>query len=638
MIGGTPAGIAFAVRAAREGARVLLVNHTNHLGGMLANGLGVWDTRYERKRAPIYDEVRQAIFDHYRETYGATSQQCADAQPGATGHSNGKFEPHVAETILTRLVRQEAGIEVVLNHYPAAVERTGATIKSVTFANQEGTGRFRATAQVFADCSYEADSFPLAGIPYRVGREARSEFGETHAGVIFMQSVETAPTLDDARKAEAQSALRLRHFGGFQVRRGESTGESDSNVQAMNYRVMLTKDPIRRRPVARPAHYEPAQLRTLEFGAEVAGIPNGKLCLNRPQLPGPHNAYVEGDWRARRAIMDAHWETALAMLWFRQNDSSVPEEERRRWREYGLAGDEFADHHHRPHEIYVREGRRLCGRYLLTQADTLPAAGLARPPLHADSIAFTEWYVDSHACTPRRVSGSLPEGKVMLHQETFPGQVPLRALLPEGVDNLLVPVNLSATHVAWNTVRLEPTWMHIAEAAAHAAVQALEQRVAPAAIDVDALRQTLAQRGVLLAFFNDLESAPNDEVAAAAQYFATRGFFPDYNARLEMPLDQGTSEIWLRATTGSGELDPMVVARAVMAASTRGGPPLSHAEFAERSSPQASAPARPGAVRLPWCSTRRCPGSARTPAGSPRFRRCQECAVSASRGTRGPRL
>ena len=422
MIGGTPAGIAFAVRAAREGARVLLVNHTNHLGGMLANGLGVWDTRYERKRAPIYDEVRQAIFDHYRETYGATSQQCADAQPGATGHSNGKFEPHVAETILTRLVRQEAGIEVVLNHYPAAVERTGATIKSVTFANQEGTGRFRATAQVFADCSYEADSFPLAGIPYRVGREARSEFGETHAGVIFMQSVETAPTLDDARKAEAQSALRLRHFGGFQVRRGESTGESDSNVQAMNYRVMLTKDPIRRRPVARPAHYEPAQLRTLEFGAEVAGIPNGKLCLNRPQLPGPHNAYVEGDWRARRAIMDAHWETALAMLWFRQNDSSVPEEERRRWREYGLAGDEFADHHHRPHEIYVREGRRLCGRYLLTQADTLPAAGLARPPLHADSIAFTEWYVDSHACTPRRVSGSLPEGKVMLHQETFPGQ------------------------------------------------------------------------------------------------------------------------------------------------------------------------------------------------------------------------
>lgn len=596
VIGGTPAGIVFALRVAREGARVLLVNHTNHLGGMLANGLGVWDTRYERKRAPIYDEVREAIFRHYRETYGANSQQYADARPGLTGHSNGKFEPLVAENILTSLVQQEAGIEVVLNHYPTNVERTGATITSVTFSNRDGTGGFRATAQVFADCSYEADCLPLAGIAYRVGREARSEFDEPHAGVIFMQSVETAATVDQAQTADAQSTLRLRHFGGFQVRSGESTGESDANVQAINYRVILTNDPVRCRIVARPAHYDSERLRALEFGAEVRGIPNGKLCLNRPQLLGPHNAYVEGNWKVRREIMDAHWEMAMAMLWFRQNDSSVPEQERRRWREYGLAGDEFTDHDHRPHEIYLREGRRLRGRYILTQADTQPAAGLARPPLHADSIAFTEWYVDSHACTPRLVSGSLQEGKIMLHQETFPGQVPFRALMPEGVDNLLVPVNLSTTHVAWNTVRLEPTLMHIAEAAAYAAVQALHQHVAPAAIDVEALRQTLAQRGVMLAFFNDLESAPDDDMTAAAQYFVTRGFFPDYNAQLEIPLDQGTAEIWLRAATGSEEIDPMIVARAVMAASARCRPPLSHADFAKRTSSPASEPARPGVI------------------------------------------
>jgi len=230
----------------------------------------------------------------------------------------------------------------------------------------------------------------------------------------------------------------------------------------------------------------------------------------------------------------------------------------------------------------VREGRRLHGRVMLTQADTTPAGGIARPPLHADSIGFTEWYVDSHACTRRRVEGSLEEGKIMLHQETFPGQVPLRALLPEGVDNLIVPVNLSATHVAWNTVRLEATWLHLAEAAAFAAVQALRTGQPLPEIDCALLQQTLAWRGVQLAFFNDLESAPGDETVAAAQYFSTRGFFPGYDARLDEPLDGGTAREWLRVGLApQPPTDPLTVARAVAAAAARGEPPLRQSAFPE---------------------------------------------------------
>jgi len=623
VVGGTPAGIAFAVRVAREGVRVLFVHHTGHLGGMLANGLGVWDSRYDRKRAPIYDEVRAAIIAHYHDTYGPDSSQYRDAQPGPNGHTNGRFEPHVAERILTALVACETRITVVLQHYPVAVERHGPTIASVMFASVQGPTRFRATARVFADCSYEADTFPLAGIAYRVGRESREEFGEPHAGEIFMQPADAPPDATAARLAAAHAALRLRPFPGYQVRLPESTGRADGNVQALNYRVILTSDPARRRPVPRPPHLDREFLATLEFGSEIEAIPNQKLGLNRPQLLGPHNAYVEGDWSVRRQVMDAHWEAALALLWFKQHDPSVSEKERHRWREYGLAADEFTDHGHRPYEIYVREGRRLQGRAMLTEADTTPADGMARPPLHADSIGFTEWYIDSHACTRRRVEGSLEEGKVMLHQETFPGQVPLRALLPEGVENLIVPVNLSATHVAWNTVRLEATWMHLAESAAFAACQAWRAGQPIAALDRTELLQTLAARGVQLTFFNDLESAPGDDTVAAAQYFSTCGFFPDYDARLAAPLDGGTAREWLRVGLATlPPTDPLAVARAIAAAAARGEPPLGRSALprfepsTEAHSPavnaSASAVTRGEALRALWQLVR-----SRRPAAGP---------------------
>lgn len=541
----TPGGIAMAVRAAREGLSVVLVNHHAHLGGILSSGLGVWDTLWEGNRAPIYDEAREAIFEHYRTTYGEKSPQYRDALPGKSGHTNGKFEARVAEKILTRLVEKEKNITVLRGYYPTEVKRDGALLTTVTFHELNGTSEKSVSAKVFADCSYEGDLAAVAKVPYRVGRESREEFNETHAGVVYMESVKDAPTDEIARAKKLHAELKLRQFKGLQqIKKPMSTGEADGNVQAFNYRTMLSSDPANRMAVERPTDYDAEKLKLLEHGSIVAPIPNVKRGWNRPQLVGMQTDYVEADWAGRRNVMDAHWNATMGLLYFLQNDPSVEAERQKSWREFGLAKDEFTDNGNRPYEFYVREARRITGRYIFTQHDAMLAQGLDRAPVHEDSIGATEWYLDTHACTPRHIPGALEEGKMMLDVETFPGQVPYRAILPQGVDNLLVPVCLSATHVAWGTIRLEPTWMNVAESAGYAAALAVQQGIAPAQLDPEVLLRRLVAKKVMVSFFNDVDVAADDERIAAAQYFATKGFFADYNARLDAPLKESTRRVW----------------------------------------------------------------------------------------------
>ncbi len=574
----TPGGIAMAVRAAREGLSVVLVNHNDHLGGILPNGLGVWDTLWEGKRAPIYDEARQAIFDHYRTTYGEKSPQYRDALPGKSGHTNGKFEPKVAEMVLTNLVKKEPRIRLITNRVISAVKRESALIQSASFmslwANVEA---IEVQAKVFADCSYEGDLAALAKVPYRVGREARSEFNEPHAGVIFMSPLKQAPTIEMERTAELHHRLKLRKFSGFQrIKQPESTGEADGNVQAFNYRTILTSDPANRLPVEKPANYDPEKLKLLEHGSIVSPIPNSKRGWNRPQLVGMQTDYVEADWSGRQKIMDAFWDTTMALLYFLQNDPSVDPARQKSWREFGLAKDEFTDNGHRPHEFYVREARRITGRYFFTQHDAMLAEGLERAPVHQDSIGVTEWYLDTHACTPRRIEGALEEGKMMLDVETFPGQVPYRAILPQGLDNLLVPVCLSSTHVAWGTIRLEPTWMNVCESAGHAAALAIQNNVTPVALDPDALLRRLAASHVMLSFFNDVDVSSDDPRVAAAQYFAAKGFFTDYNAGLDEPLTEDVRAAWGRGLNAlrNGTLKPMDLVKQVREAELANSKPI----------------------------------------------------------------
>ncbi len=568
IYGGTPGGVACAVRAAREGLSVLLVNRHEHLGGILSSGLGVWDTQWEGKRSPIYDETRAAFFEHYRTTYGEDSQQYRDALPGKTGHTNGRYEPHVAEKFLTGLVAREKNIVVLKGFIPVAVERAGALLKSITLREMSGTEERIVHAQTFADCTYEGDLAALAKVPCRVAREGRTEFNEPHAGLIFMRPVMQAPDAETARLAALRDALKLRKFSGFQQLMPESTGAADAAVQACNYRTMLTTDPANRVPIAKPANYDPYFLKSLEIFSGVESIPGGKFGWNRPQIVGRQTAYVEAGWDERQRVMDEHWEATMGLLYFLQNDPTVPEVVRRAWLEYGLAKDEYADNGHRPYEMYVREARRIKGRAIYTQHDASLPSGLERAPAHADSVAMTEWYMDSHSCTPARIAGALEEGKAMLHQETFPGQIPYRCLLPQEIDNLLVPVCLSATHVAWGTVRLEPVFMQLGESAGHAAALATKGKTTVAALNPDLLIRKLAASHTTISFFNDVDISSDAPEVTAAQYFGTKGFFSNYDARLDAPLTESVKTAWHEAFTKlqEGDLDPLPLAKVIHAA------------------------------------------------------------------------
>jgi hypothetical protein len=192
--------------------------------------------------------------------------------------------------------------------------------------------------------------------------------------------------------------------------------------------------------------------------------------------------------------------------------------------------------------------------------------------------------MDSHECTTERQPGSAYDGAVLLSELTRPAHVPYRCLLPPNLDNLLVPVCLSATHVGWGTIRVEPTWMHIAESAAWACVIAGRRGVAPANVDVAELQRTLVTRGVMLAFFNEFDMSCAAPWVEAVQFFGPRGFFPSYDARPLEPLDPDTADIWLGATreARSGQLDPLALARKLAALPSRPGRTTTVAEFRQR--------------------------------------------------------
>ncbi len=575
VYGGTPGGLACAIRAAREGLSGLLVTHTPHLGGMLTSGLCVWDTIHEGRRAPIYDELRAAILEHYRETYGETSEQYRAAVPGAVSHSNGNFEPRVAQAMVEKLVAAEPSIHVVRQHIPSAVSTDDRALCSVTFKEFSGAATFDVSAAIFADCSYEGDLMALAGEPYAVGRESRAAFNEPHAGRIFMTYQQEQQDPESQRLLTLQRALKLRQLPGhYGVIETEGSGRGDDLVQAYNWRTMLTADPDNRVPLPPAPAVPGVDLTKLDRPWDFEFLPNQKFRINRPQLLERQTEYVEGDWAARQRVMDEHWNAFLGIVHAMQNDPALKPADRERWQSYGLPKDEFADNGHRPYEIYARETRRLSGRYVFTEHDALLAPGLERTPVHGDSIAATEWPIDIHACTDQREGHSLQEGKTILYLETFPGQLSLRTILPPRLDNLLVPVCCSCTHVGWGTIRLEPTWMNIGESAGQLAAFAVKAKTPPARVDADRLQRHLTKSGVMLSYFSDVPVTGDDGWEAAMNYFGTKGFFAEYAARPRELLTVETGTIWAEASAAllAGKLEPMAVAKRIFAAGKSGAP------------------------------------------------------------------
>lgn len=585
VYGATGGGIVHAICAARQGLKVILVSPVAHLGGMLSNGLTTMDTLYNGFRAPIYEEIRQAIHEYYQNKYGKNSEQYFQSLPG---QPKVKVEAHVFELIINQMISEESQITVVKSYIPDSIECEGEQIQSVTFREKNNESKnIMVRAKVYSDCSYEGDLLAIAKAPYRWGRESKDAFNEKHAGKIFMRKITWPPPPDkvESNYLNEYRKMNLVHYNRwYEIIYPESTGEPDKSVQSYNLRSIITRDSANQMPKEKPLDYNrEIILRRLKndvnwsFKIPIPNMPNQKMYLNLPEIVGTQHAFVEGDWNVRQKIINEHAQMTRWLIYFMQNDESLTEETRQGWREWGLPCDEFKDNNNLPYEIYVRESRRLIGRAIFTENDAQVASHLKRAPICNESISITEWFLDSHAVTPEKISDSDWEGELLLNNITVPGQISYWTMIPQGIDNLLVPVCASSTHIGWGAIRLEPTWMSMAEAAGYATVMAIKEGKTPATIEVDKLMRHLVKNSVMISFFNDVEVSPLEKWYPAVQYFGAKGFFGSYDAQPLVALLTPLAEIWADAIVNfhlGKKVDKNELAKLMLVVEKQEGKPL----------------------------------------------------------------
>jgi hypothetical protein len=550
VYGGTPGGIAAAVTAARLGHTTALVEYHAHLGGMAASGLGKSDVEHREAIGGLWREFVTRIHRHYVDTYGPEHPNVELCRDGYY------YEPSVAEKTFDVMVAEEPLITVFRRARLGAARRNGNVVGAIAILDSSNGNERWLRGKAFIDASYEGDLAAAAGAKYRLGRESRAEFNELHAGVVYMDY-------------ETRAFL------------AGSTGEGDRRVPAYTYRLCLTKDPANAAPILRPppgydrqayigylddwragrfappretrdgvGYYAPT-FNTVVRALSMADLPNGKLDVNMNPRPlgfpfaEENYAYPEGDWIAREEIADRLRNLTLGLLWFLQTDAEIPKEHRALARQFHLAKDEFTTSGNFPWQLYVREARRIIGEYTLSERDLTLAPESERTPIHSDAIAAGEYPIDSFPVRKREAGRDVAlEGYIlMLDRFTRPYQIPYRIIVPERVDGLLVPVAASTTHVAFSSIRLEPTWMALGQAAATAADLSIQGGIPARAIDTNQLQRALLAQGQVLTYFEDIDRS--DPAFAAMQYFGTKGFFINYRADSKAPLDPVTAARWL---------------------------------------------------------------------------------------------
>lgn len=499
VVGGTPGGIAAAIAAARLGRRVALVEEHPHIGGMSSSGLGKSDIENRAMIGGIFKEFVCRVREHYAREYGNGHRNMELCRDGYC------YEPSVAETVFAAMLSEQPNITVLIGWRLASAESDGHRLATVTLVSVATGATQRVPARVFIDATYEGDLYAAAGAEYRLGRESRAEFGEPHAGVVYY---------------DYQNHTFLEG----------TTGEADRCLPAYTYRLCLTTrtanacratepppgydrtdylgyfDDLAAGRLAGPKRFKPGRgyhaphYNTMMRVLSVAEIPNGKVDANinpRPlgfPFPEENAGYVEGDAATRARIRERHRALTLGLLWFLQNDPQIPEAHRREANRYHLPQDEFVDNGHFPFQLYVREARRLAGEYTLTEHDITRQAGDRAVRHHDDAIAVGEFPIDSFPCRKRQPGDTLVlEGYLgMLDAFTRPYEIPYRIMIPQRVDGLIVPVAASTTHVAYSSIRMEPTWMALGQAAGVAAHTAIEHGVAPRQVPVRQVRERLA--------------------------------------------------------------------------------------------------------------------------------------------------
>lgn len=510
VYGGTSAGVMAACAGKMNGMRVVLVCPETHLGGLSSGGLGFTDTGNKKVIGGLARQFYHRIYLHYqdpqawswqaKEAYGNKGQ----GTPAMDGNERTMwiFEPHAAEKVFEDLIREHQ-VPVFRGQWldrSKGVQKTDGRIRSIRMLSGR---RFRGA--MFIDATYEGDLMAAAGVRYHVGREACSQYDEHWNGIqtgVFQHGHHFKKTVDPYRIPGQPSSGLLPRISAASP---GVKGEGDNRIQAYCFRMCLSDHPDNRVPFPKPAGYDPGQyallVRVFESGwrelfNKFDPIPNRKTDTNNhgpfsTDNIGMNYDYPDASYARRREIIAEHETYQKGLMYFMATDPRIPRDLQQRLNTWGLAGDEFTDNGHWPHQIYVREARRMVSDYVMTENEVLGRRAVPQP------VGMGSYALDSHN-TQRYVT---PEGHVQNEGDIGVGvkrpySVSYQALVPRKQEcrNLLVPVCLSSSHIAYGSVRMEPVFMILGESAATAAALAIRQGVDVQGVDYQALRQQLLRQ------------------------------------------------------------------------------------------------------------------------------------------------
>lgn len=466
VFGGSSAGVSAAVAAGREGQKVLLLEPSYLIGGLTTGGLTKTDMGRREAIGGFAKEFYNDVLAYYQKTYGSNSLQVTQCNQGYY------FEPQVAlELFLGKLVA--AHVTVELRERLVAVDVDKQRITSITTKNYKTGKERRWTGKMFIDATYEGDLMAKAGVMYRVGREARCEFNEPFAGM----------------NAGPEQYL----------------GTGDHRVQAYNIRGNLTANPDNRAPFPKPETYYPQaadnyvkQIKARNIQSLKEFMPyerfayvNGHFDSNSGDFPGANAGYIEGDYEARERIAQNIRDYWLSIWWRFQNDPDLPAAFLKDMQNFGVPNDIYAESGNITPQIYVRTGRRMLGRYFMTQNDLTDAR------FKEDAICMGNYGLDCHWIQDiRSDEGRVLEGTYSASTDLY--DIPYGSILPYGVKNLLVVCAVSASNVAYSSLRMEPIYMMLGQAGGLAAFLANRDGKATQDIPVNELQDMLRKDHVPL--------------------------------------------------------------------------------------------------------------------------------------------
>ncbi len=517
VYGGTSAGVIAAVQAKKLGKSVVIVAPDKHLGGLSSGGLGYTDTGDKSVIGGLARDFYHRVWKHYDDATSWTWQKKAEygnkgqGTPAMDGNDRTMwiFEPHVAEQVFEDYVR-ENGIPVLRDEWldrAKGVKKEGARIASITMLSGKTF-----TAKMFIDATYEGDLMAAAGVEYQVGRESQAEYGEDANGIqtgkLYHRhhfGVLKEPISPYVIPGDPKSGVLPR----VSTEPPGEYGKADKKVQAYCFRMCLTDVPENRIPFAKPEGYDARQyellLRVFNAGwretfEKFDPIPNHKTDTNNH---GPFSTdnigfnwdYPDAGYERRKAIIAEHETYQKGWLYFIANDPRVPQEVREAMQKWGLPKDEFKDNGGWSHQIYVREARRMTGQFVMTQNE------LQKKRPTPDSIGMGSYTIDSHN-TQRYIT---PEGAVQNEGDIGvsaggPYEIAYGALVPKRgqCDNLLVPVCVSSSHIAFGSIRMEPVFMILGQSAATAAALAMDAGQTVQDVPYAKLREHLLADGQVL--------------------------------------------------------------------------------------------------------------------------------------------